>query len=150
MAEGTESRADRELDDLTKVRVLLADPDENLLDYYERFLVECGASVAKASSGLECITQLQAFLPHVIVMEPELPWGGGTGVIARMLEDVQLPSAPVIVVTAARDLDQLRQILKFPLYDLVVKPLPARQLANKIRWVVDYAPKLGNFGWPQP
>jgi response regulator of citrate/malate metabolism len=55
----------------------------------------------------------------------------------------------VIAVTAARDLEQLRRMLKFPLYDLVVKPLGARQLAAKVRWVVDFAPKLGNVGWPR-
>jgi DNA-binding response OmpR family regulator len=135
--------------DLSGVRVLLADPDEQALECYERYLAECGAAVARATGGVDCITQLQSFRPHVLVLEPELPWGSGSGVISWMLEDSELPTTPVIVVTAGRDLEQLRQILQFPLYDLVVKPLPERQLAKKIRWVADTAPTLGDIGWPR-
>jgi CheY-like chemotaxis protein len=136
-------------DGLTAVRVLLADADESLREFYSRCLEARGAVVKTATNGVECIDQLRAFRPHVIVLEPEIPWGGGAGVIDWMLSDPDLPTTPVIAVTAARDLEQLRRMLKFPLYDLVVKPLGARQLATKVRWVVDFAPKLGNVGWPR-
>lgn len=149
MAKGLKPHPQSELCDLSGIRVLLADPDEHTLELYERHLTECRAAVARATGGVDCITQLQAFLPHVLVLEPELPWGGGSGVISWMLEDSDLPTTPVIVVTAGRDLEQLRQILQYPLYDLVVKPLPERQLAKKIRWVADTAPALGEIGWPR-
>jgi CheY-like chemotaxis protein len=136
-------------DDLCSVRVLLADGDESLREFYSRCLEARGAVVATVTNGVECIEQLRAFHPHVLVLEPEILWGGGAGVIEWMLSDPDLPITPVIALTAARDLDQLRRMLKFPLYDLVVKPLGARQLATKVRWVVDYAPKLGNVGWPR-
>jgi two-component system chemotaxis response regulator CheB len=139
----------RRADDLTAVRVLLAEPHESLRDDYAGFLRGCGATVACAGNGVECIEQLRLIQPHVLVLEPEIPWGGGAGVIDWMLSDPALPTTPVIALTAARDLDQLRRILKFPLYDLVVKPLAPKQLATKIRWVVDFAPQLGSIGWPR-
>jgi CheY-like chemotaxis protein len=127
----------------------LADPDEITRDDFRCFLARLGAEVAEACGGVECIGQLRAFQPHVLVLEPELPWGGGAAVMEWMLSDAAIPTAPVIAVTAGRDLDQLRRMLRFPLYDLAVKPLPPRQLANKIRWVVDTAPTLGSVGWPR-
>lgn len=138
-----------DLEDLTEVRVLLADPDDALRDDYTKYLAARGAMVSTAACGLECIEQLRASQPHVLVLEPEMLWGGGAGVIEWMLADANLPTTPVIALTAARDLDQLRRILKFPLYELVVKPLDPRQLATKIRWVVDFAPSLGKVGWPR-
>jgi CheY-like chemotaxis protein len=136
-------------DSLSNVRVLLADGDEALREFYSRCLAARGAEVSAAANGLECIEQLRTFQPHVLILEPEILWGGGAGVIEWMLSDPEVPTTPVIAVTSARDLDQLRRILRFPLYDLVVKPLGARQLATKVRWVVDFAPRLGNVGWPR-
>lgn len=149
MAEGIQSLPQLERCDLSGVRVLLVDPDEATLEGYERYLAECGAAVARATGGVECVALLRDFRPHVLVLEPELPWGSGSGVLSWMLEDSELPTTPVIVLTTGRDLDQLRQIIKFPLYDLVVKPLSDRQLAKKVRWVADTSSNLGNVGWPR-
>ncbi len=134
---------------LTDVRVLLAEPDETQHGVFVKYLTRCGAAVALATSGVECIEQLRAFQPHVLVMEPELPWGGGVGVLDWMLSDPVIPTTPVIALTAARDLDLLRHLLGFPLHDLVVKPITPRQLLTKIRWVVDFAPSLDKNGWPR-
>jgi CheY-like chemotaxis protein len=135
--------------DLRDVRVLLVDPDEALRADYYQFLAKAGAAVAEACNGLECVERLRCFEPHVMVLEPEMPWGSGAGVLDWMFASDGLPTTPVIVHTAARDLEQLRRILRFPLYDLAVKPLTPRQLANKVRWVVDFAPRLGKVGWPR-
>lgn len=135
--------------DLASVRILVADPNEILVEDYQRHLEACGAVVATAKDGLECVELLRDFRPDVLVLEPELLWGGGPGVLERMLSEPDVPIAPVVVVTSARDLEQLREIIKFPLYDLAVKPLTPEQLATKIRWVVDNALKLGKVGWPR-
>jgi CheY-like chemotaxis protein len=127
----------------------LAEPSEFLREDDARHLADCGANVAVASNGIECVEQLRAFHPQVLVIEPELPWGGGAGVMEWMFSDPQAPTTPLIALTSAGDLDQLRRILKFPLYDLVVKPLSPRQLAAKIRWVVDTTPTIGSVGWPR-
>jgi DNA-binding response OmpR family regulator len=146
---GQEQAGDGRLADLTAVRVLLAEPDQALREDYAQYLTAHGAVIAVAAGGVECIEQLRAFQPHVLVLEPELQWGGGAGVIEWMLSDPEVPTTPVIAVTQGRDLDLLRRILKFPLYDLVMKPLAPRHLAEKIRWVVDFVPTLGKVGWPR-
>ncbi len=140
--------ATAEFSDLKGIRVLLADGDEELLNDYQRFLLENGAVVARATGGVDCLDQLRVFRPTLLVLEPELPWGGGAAVLSRMHEDPNLPKVPVIVVTAGRDLFQLREILRFPLYDLVVKPISPRQLASKIRWIATLTSHAGHVAWP--
>ena len=39
-----------------------------------------------ALSGLECAARLRECVPDVLVLEPQLPWGGGEGVLAMMGE----------------------------------------------------------------
>ena len=41
---------------------------------------------SRQSSGLECVARLRERVPDVLVLEPQLPWGGGEGVLAIMGE----------------------------------------------------------------
>ena len=69
-----------------KMRVLIADSDPALLASYRDFLVRQGFEVALARDGLDCLAQLRSTFPDVLVLEPELPWGQGDGVLALMEE----------------------------------------------------------------
>ena len=63
------------------VRVLMADPDESLRPVYRGPLFEEGFELVTAASGLECVARLRDRVPDVLVLEPQLPWGGGEGVL---------------------------------------------------------------------
>ena len=64
----------------------MADPDESLQPLYRERLMQEGFELATASSGLECVARLRERVPDVLVLEPQLPWGGGEGVLAMMGE----------------------------------------------------------------
>ena len=68
------------------VRVLIADPDEYLLDSCREHLEQHGLEVVTATTGLECVQRLRESAPDVLVMEAALPWGWGDGVLAMMHE----------------------------------------------------------------
>ena len=70
----------------TLIRVLMADPDESLQPLYREPLLQKGFIVTAALSGLECAARLRERVPDVLVLEPQLPWGGGEGVLAMMGE----------------------------------------------------------------
>lgn len=113
------------------VRVLIAEPDRSLLVNYEEFLNHEGFEVAQATNGLECIARLREFGPDVLVLEPNLPWGWGDGVLAVMREQQDVPWVPVIIVTAARY--PLADDAACPIRDVCAKPFPAPKLAERIR-----------------
>ena len=54
-----------------------------------QFFSANGFAVATVASGLECLAELLAVEPDVLVIALEIPWGGGDGVVAR-LNDLQL------------------------------------------------------------
>jgi CheY-like chemotaxis protein len=64
----------------------MADPDGSLHPVYREPLAEEGFDVVAALSGLECVDRLRERVPDVLVLEPQLPWGGGDGVLAMMGE----------------------------------------------------------------
>ena len=123
------------------VRVLMADPDESLRPVYRGPLFEEGFELVTAANGLECVARLRDRSPDVLVLEPQLPWGGGEGVLAMMGEVPQLAAIPVMVLTSCRDPRLLEAVSRFPVSDYQLKPLTPDRLAKRLRNVLDH-PRL--------
>lgn len=123
------------------IRVLMADPDESLQPLYREPLWQDGFELATTSSGLECVARLRERTPDVLVLEPQLPWGGGEGVLAIMGEVPQLATVPVMVLTSCRDSRLLEAVARFPVSDYQLKPLAPDRLAGRLRSILAH-PKL--------
>jgi len=114
------------------VRVLLADRDAFLLASCRDRLGQRGATVATATTGLDCIKTLRDFSPDVLVLEAELLWGGGDGVLAVIEEQPELRPSLVILVSYASDRGLLHRVSRFKVDDYQRKPLTATRLVNHI------------------
>jgi DNA-binding response OmpR family regulator len=126
---------------LTPIRLLMADPDEGLHRMYREPLSQEGFEVITALSGLECIARLRERATDMFVLEPQLPWGGGSGVLAIMSEIPALAIIPVMILTSCRDRRVLDGVSRFPISDYQVKPLSADRLAARLRNLLNY-PRL--------
>lgn len=124
-------------DRVAQIQVLIAEPDECLLTEYRASLGE-DFEVATAVNGLECVSSLRASVPDVLVLEPQLPWGGGNGVLATMRKVPELAIVPVMILTSCRDVVILKSVAPFPISDYCVKPLSPLQLATRILNVLSY------------
>jgi DNA-binding response OmpR family regulator len=113
-------------------RVLIADPDERLLATYREHLW-ADFDLVTATNGVECLARLRERTPDVLVLEPELLWGGGAGVLAVMHHISRLALVPVMILTACRDVRVLKGVAPFRIRDYCVKPLEPGQLAARIR-----------------
>jgi DNA-binding response OmpR family regulator len=112
-------------------KVLLADPDEELLALYSNQLVEAGFEVETATDGVTCVERLKSFDPDLLVLEPMIPWGQGEGIMTLMREEADVPLVPVILVTGGTDLLEDYQLPRFPVLERHQKPLsPADLLAS--------------------
>ena len=123
------------------IRVLMADPDESLPPVYRRHLSEDGFELVVAFSGLDCVARMRERAPDLLVLEPQLPWGGGEGVLAMMGEVPRLAAVPVMVLTSCRDPRLMEAVSRFPVSDYQLKPLAADRLAVRLRMLLRH-PKL--------
>ena len=94
--------------------------------------------MATVANALKCIGRMRQFLPDVLVLEPNLPWGGGDGVLAAMRDEPSLAHIPVMILTACRDVEILKSVAPFPICDYYVKPLPPAHLKTRIRRLLDH------------
>ena len=119
----------------------MADPDESLQPLYREPLLREGFIVTAALSGLECASRLRECVPDVLVLEPQLPWGGGEGVLAMMGEVPELATVPVMVLTSCRDPRLLEAVARFPVSDYQLKPLAPDRLTERLRSILAH-PRL--------
>lgn len=63
------------------MRILLADSDIACLEAVQSFLWDHGHEAEIAGDALECITTIREFAPDLLVVDRDLPWGGGLGVL---------------------------------------------------------------------
>jgi response regulator RpfG family c-di-GMP phosphodiesterase len=122
---------------LISIRVIFADPDESLLAAY-RELLRNEFHVATAPDALKCVRRLRHVVPDVLVLEPQLPWGGGEGVLSIMRDEPSLQDIPVMILTACRDPQILKRVAPFRISDYHVKPLAPAHLATRIRKLLDH------------
>jgi CheY-like chemotaxis protein len=114
-------------------RVLIADTDDAWLDVCERGLCESGFMVETARDGLSCLTRLQRNpRPDVIVLELDIPWGGGDGVLARLREETSVLDCGVVIVTGRAPPDVLSERTGIPSSACLRKPFHLDALLNLI------------------
>jgi len=112
-----------------KPRLLIADSDAELRDMFRRYFSASGFDIAMADDGLECLEQFRQFLPDVLVVEREMPWGGGDGVLGRLREEYPLLAIDVVITTDdGRDFDPAP-----PVIACLEKPFSLASLLEVIR-----------------
>ena len=113
-----------------KQTMLIADGDAGLCDLYRRFAMERGYEVETSSDGLDCVRKLRQATPTVLVLDLDLHWGGGDGILGWLHEEPEfLPSR--VLLTAAEDSAHLFDRLAFPpVVKTLTKPFPLSPLLD--------------------
>lgn len=81
------------------MRVLIADRDQAFLDIAQQYLSRHGHEVKTATNGLESVAILHRDVPDAVVLQRELLWGGGDGVLALMQQPSAWSKIPVILIS---------------------------------------------------
>jgi len=117
-----------------KLDVLIADQDVELARLYCRFLADHGWTAEAASDGLECLEKVRHCDPQILVLDHELPWGDGEGVLACLREDGL--SLPVILTTWKTSPAFARKLIVAPVVACLRKFFPLPALLNGIQIAV--------------
>lgn len=129
-----------------RARVLIADADPLLLAAYEAFLIAEGFAVTTARTGLGCLAELRRQPPNLLVIDPELPWGSGLGVLALMRDDPTVPRVPVLILSnhSPALLAEVRPPLRG--YALLLKPVAPSVVGRLARTMSDWTRDWGEMG----
>lgn len=100
-----------------KPYVLIAESDAELNDIYRRCFGQRGYEAESTCDGLDCLARLRRRIPAALVLDRQLPWGGGDGILAWLREECGAAEVPVILlVNATTDIacPPVKQVLRKP------------------------------------
>lgn len=124
--------------------ILIAESDRELRDIYREFMLEHGFDVEITGDGLDCLAKMRRRVPDRLILDLDLPWGGGDGVLALMAENPRLSSVEVVLtasmarrrVLPGLDSVQVVQMLSksFPLATLLEPFAEKQPCKDASRW----------------
>lgn len=112
--------------------VLIAHADPTAMAAHAQHLEAAGYVALTAGDGLKCLERLREAPPDVLVLDAEIPWGGGDGVLAVCQEEPGLRAIPTIVIVARRNASLLYRLARYEIGDLLFKPVVPRKLVERV------------------
>jgi carbon storage regulator CsrA len=118
--------------ELQDVSVLLAAQPSLHRNEYQAALVRRGLNAFTADDGLHCLNSLRKGLPNVLVIELELPWGGGDGVLEVVHKELEENGVPVFALTSKGNRGSLYRVSRFTISDFAMHPISAERFVNRV------------------
>lgn len=112
-------------------QLLIADSDAAIIKRCGRYFGKRGYQVELATNGLECLAALKRVPRHVLVLEWQLLWGGGDGVLAYLREGCFLWPETVIV-TSGEPARVGRRTLEAPVKAVLRRPFSVVELFHAV------------------
>jgi len=107
---------------VAQINVLLIEDDPMVREVNRQFIekVEHFQVIGQASNGLDGIAQIRKHQPDLVFMDIFMPEQDGITSL-RKIRELDL-SVDVITVTAANDMETVRQVLHLGVFDYIMKP----------------------------
>jgi len=112
--------------------VLLAIRPSLTRSEYRGALIHRGFHVSVANDREQCLRILEESAPDVLVLEADLPQGGGDSVLEVVHERLESQGVPVFVLATQQSRSSTYRLARFKISNLVVGPVSAENLADRV------------------
>lgn len=118
--------------DYSKIKILLVDDEEDILEFLGYNLRKEGFVVLKANDGIQAIALAKKEHPHLIVMDVMMPQMDGITAVEEIRKDPDLDDVLILFLTARAE--DYSQIAGFDAGadDYVAKPVKIKILVSRI------------------
>lgn len=113
-------------------RVVLGMLPSECRQTYERELQRHNFEVVTADDGLNCLESIRKSEPDVLVIEPDLLWGGGDGVLSVVGDEPSLSRIPVMLIIPDLVHPSAQLVAPFPVSDCALQPLNASWFVARV------------------
>ncbi|MBD3264184.1 MAG: response regulator [Candidatus Omnitrophica bacterium] len=114
-----------------KVKILVVDDEEQIVDFLCHFLSRFGITAAGATSGEEALRVFSQFNPQWIFLDIKMPGMDGFEIL-KNVKKID-PQVRTIMITGRNDEVSESQAKELGVYDYIIKPLDLDELKGKIK-----------------
>lgn len=129
--------------DITGIRVLLVEDDDDTREACASMIQELGAEVRVARTSAEGLRVLESFTPQVILCDVAMPGEDGYAFIRRLRAGKQGERIPAAALTALASEEDRRRVLEAGFQMHAAKPIDSGRLATIIGALSSRLPRGG-------
>jgi len=113
-----------------RFKILVVDDDILVLELYKEILLKAGFEIQTAEDAIGAVTKFQAFKPALVILDVDMPAGGGKKVFERLRIQLASP-APIIFSTGSPE--SVAGLEKNLNVAILKKPLTSELLVGTVR-----------------
>ena len=118
---------------IEKQRILIVDDDQHIAELISLYLMKDGYDTKEAYDGRQALTEVQSYLPHLILLDLMLPGMDGYQVCAEVRKTSKVP---IIMLTAKGETFDKVLGLELGADDYIVKPFDPKELVARVKAVL--------------
>lgn len=124
------------------IRTIIAEDDPRIAEIQHRFLekMEGFEAVGLAHNLEDCQEMVDILEPDLILLDIHFPDGNGLDFLKTLREDKR--NIDIILITAAKDVDTLKNAMHGGVFDYIVKPLEFSRLRDSLSRYVEHIKRL--------
>jgi CheY-like chemotaxis protein len=127
-----------------KAKILIVDDEQDYVTTIQHHLEWANYQTVVASNGKEGLEKAASEKPDLILLDTSMPVMNGHETLEYLSRDPQLKSIPVIMVTAACEVDDIATASSYGIADYIAKPFDFAQLKEKIAGALEGKKSLSN------
>ncbi len=114
-------------------KVLVIEDDVMMCNMLAMYLAEEGYHVVQANSAAEGLSQVEQFVPHLVLLDLVLPDMDGLEVCAQMRKE---STVPIMILSAKNEVSERVQALRAGADDFLCKPFSMHELTARIEALI--------------
>jgi len=126
---------------MSKLKILIADDEEEVLDIMAKKIVSQGYTVVKAKDGEEAWEKIQSTVPDMVLLDLNMPKLNGFEVLKALRS--RPPSdkwQPVIIISARGELEDIQKGLSLDAEHYITKPCTIDDILKGIKLMAKLIP----------
>ena len=121
--------------------IVVADDDPTVVNLVKMRLGMAQFTVATADDAEGALAMVRAKDPIAVILDVQMPGGGGLFVLSKLKADPKTSSLPVMMLTGERNAETVLQAMDAGADDYMVKPFLPDVLAERVSRLVHKAGK---------
>lgn len=123
---------DEDMTETSRIRILIADDNQQNCELLEAYLAELDCEVAMAVDGQDTMDKVASFQPDLILLDVMMPKLSGFEVCRKLKDDPQTSRIMILMVTALNELGDIERAVQAGTDDFLSKPVNKVELLKRV------------------
>ncbi|RJQ70942.1 MAG: response regulator [Desulfobacteraceae bacterium] len=124
-------------------RILTVDDSRTIRMIVKNAFKEYECELYEAENGRDGLALASEIKPDLVILDITMPVMTGIEMLGKMMENADLKSTAVIMLTAESGRDNVMNIVKMGVKDYIVKPFKGEQLIERVKLILnDLKPRI--------